>query len=88
MITEEGLAAFKHLKLLRQAATLDLVVQGQRQFEVAHHLRISNETVKQHLQRARRILSQPNNVAMAAYVVQCHWVKLDAAVDCLSSQAE
>ena len=88
MVTEKGLAAFERLKLRRQADTLDLVVQGYRQLEVAHRLRISCETVKQHLQRARKILSQPNNVALAAYMVQCRRVELDVVVDCLVADAE
>ena len=77
MITQEGSKAFAELKLKTQAKTLDLVVQGWPQVEIAHCLGISPETVKQHLQRARRILKATNTVVLAAGIVQRNWVKVD-----------
>ncbi|MEM7428222.1 MAG: helix-turn-helix transcriptional regulator [Pseudomonadota bacterium] len=77
MITEEGRRAFEQLGLKTQARTLDMVSQGVRQMEIAHKLGISSETVKQHLQRSRTVLSVPNTVALAAIVVQRGWVRVE-----------
>ncbi len=77
MITDEGKRAFEQLGLKTQARTLDMVSQGARQMEIAHKLGISSETVKQHLQRGRNVLSVPNTVALAAIVVQRGWVRVE-----------
>jgi len=77
MITDEGRKAFEQLGLKTQARTLDMVSQGARQVEIAHKLGISSETVKQHLQRGRMVLSVPNTVALAAIVVQRGWVRVE-----------
>ncbi len=77
MITDEGRRAFEQLGLKTQSRTLDMVSQGARQMEIAHKLGISSETVKQHLQRGRTVLSVPNTVALAAIVVQRGWVRVE-----------
>ena len=77
MITDDGNTAFARLGLRTQAQTLDMVIQGARQIEIAHKLGISSETVKQHLQRGRNILGVPNTVALAAVIVQQGWVRVD-----------
>ena len=81
MITETGAKALEILQLQTQAETLDLLVQGLRQTEIAHLRGISSETIKQHLQRARRILQARNNCALVAITVQYRWIILDEEPD-------
>ena len=77
MITERGHTALTNRGLSTQAATIDLLVQGMTQKEIAYELGLCRRTVNQHLLRACQQLGVDNRRLLIAIVVQMQWVRCD-----------